>query len=76
MAFAVSACLAPVRWPARLLVLSAALAVSWSRMALGLHFPSDVLMAWVVGTLCALGVQWLGARPARRWPCLRVSLPD
>ena len=76
MAFAVSACLAPVRWPARLLVLGAALAVSWSRVALGLHFPSDVLMAWVVGTLCALGVQWLGARPARRWPCLRVSLPD
>ena len=56
MAFAVSAALAPVRWPARRLVGAAALALSWSRIALGLHFPSDVLAAWrapVCSTFCS-----------------------
>ena len=73
MAFAVSAALAPMRWPARVLVFSAALAMSWSRIALGLHFPSDVLAAWCLGTLCALSVQRLAAPAARRWPWARVS---
>ena len=65
MAFAVSAALAPVRWPARLLVGAAALALSWSRIALGLLFPSDVLAAWALGALCALAVQRLPA--PNRW---------
>lgn len=73
MAFAVSAMLAPVRWPARVLVFGAALAMSWSRVALGLHFPSDVLAAWCLGAACALSVQWLTAPAVRRWPWARVS---
>ncbi|MBK6866707.1 MAG: phosphatase PAP2 family protein [Burkholderiales bacterium] len=73
MAFAVSAALAPVRWPARVLVFAAALAMGWSRIALGVHFPSDVLAAWCLGTACALLVQRLTAPAARRWPWIRVS---
>lgn len=73
MAFAVSAALAPVGWPARALMLAAALVMSWSRVALGLHFPSDVLAAWCLGTLCALVVQRVTAPAARRAAALGVS---
>lgn len=73
MAFAVSAMLAPVRWPARVLVLAMALAVGWSRIALGLHFPSDVAMGCGLGTLCALAVQRLTLPACRRWPWARGS---
>ena len=72
MAFAVSASLAPLAWPARALVATAALLIGWSRIALGLHFPSDVLAAWCLGTLCALAVQRCSAPAARRWPRPRV----
>ena len=71
MAFAVAAMLAPVRWPARASVLIAALAVGWSRIALGLHFPSDVLVGWALGALCALVVQRLTLPTGRRWPWTR-----
>ena len=50
----------------------AALLIGWSRIALGLHLPSDVLAAWCLGTLCALAVQRCSAPAARRWPRPRV----
>ncbi|NPA27201.1 MAG: phosphatase PAP2 family protein [Chloroflexi bacterium] len=31
-----------------------ALGVSWARVALGLHYPTDVFAGWVVGVLAAL----------------------
>ncbi len=61
-AFALSACLAPLPWLVRGLLLATGLLVGWSRIALGLHFPSDVVAAICVGALCALAVQRLGAR--------------
>ena len=66
LAFGVSALWLPARWPVRGALLAAALAVAWSRIALGLHFPSDVLAGSALGALCALAVQGLTARAPRR----------
>jgi undecaprenyl-diphosphatase len=58
-AWAVSASLARPRLGA--LFGGVALLVGWSRVALGLHFPLDVLAAWALGAWCALLVQAGGA---------------
>lgn len=67
MALALSAMRAPMRWPARLLILAAGLAVGWSRPALGLHFPSDVLAGWGVAALCVFAVERASSL-ATLWP--------
>ena len=41
----------------------AALLVAWSRVALGLHFPSDVLAGAVVGFVGAYVSAWVPERP-------------
>jgi undecaprenyl-diphosphatase len=65
MAFAASACLAPMPWAVRSVLIGVALLVSWSRIALGLHFPSDVLAAWCVGGASAWTVQALAQAVTR-----------
>ncbi|MCZ2102860.1 MAG: phosphatase PAP2 family protein [Burkholderiales bacterium] len=39
--------------------------VAWSRLCLGMHFPSDVLAGAFVGTCCALAAVRLAARLPR-----------
>lgn len=57
-AFAVSIMLAPgAHWLVRVVLVVLAGLVAWSRIALGLHFPSDVLAAMLLGSLCALLAQ-------------------
>jgi len=47
------------------LLLASALAMAWSRVALGLHFPSDALAGLCLGVLCAALVQRAGPALAR-----------
>jgi undecaprenyl-diphosphatase len=82
MAFAGALWLAPLRWPIKAGALLCALAISWSRVALGLHFPSDVVAGWCLGTLCACAVsavatKWRsrGTRTARPSPAPGPSSP-
>ncbi len=50
---AVVACLWPLgSWPFRLLLLAVAAAVGWSRVALGAHFPADVVAGYLLGGAC------------------------
>ena len=45
------------------LLLALALAEGWSRIAVGVHFPTDVLAGWCLGALCA-------------WAAWRLPVPD
>ncbi len=50
---AVVACLWPLGpWPFRLLLLALAAAIGWSRVALGAHFPADVVAGFLLGGAC------------------------
>lgn len=49
-------------WSARLALLVFAVAVGWSRVALGAHFPADVLAGFALGWACMVA-----AGPLARW---------
>jgi len=44
-----------------------ALAVGVSRIYLGMHYPSDVLAGYAVGTACGTATAWAVHRVGRRW---------
>lgn len=50
------------RWPVLLLALAYALAMAYSRMVLGVHFPTDVLAGLMTGVASVTGVYWLMRR--------------
>jgi undecaprenyl-diphosphatase len=45
-------------WPVAAVTVPAALLITWSRLFLGLHFPSDVLAGMLLGTAVAALVCW------------------
>ena len=45
-------------WPKVLAVAAAAL-MGWSRLYVGVHFPSDVLAGAIIGSLCGVLASWL-----------------
>lgn len=55
----------PARW-ARVLALASAFLMAFSRLYVGVHYPTDVLAGAVMGTVCALLALWLG----KRWKVL------
>ena len=57
LSWALAASLAPLRNGMRALFLLAAVLVSWSRVALGLHFPSQILGGWALAVGCMLAAQ-------------------
>lgn len=58
-AFAAAVCMTlPWRW-ARVTALIAAAVMALSRLYVGVHFPSDVLVGTLIGTLCGLAGAWL-----------------
>ena len=73
-AFAVSALLSGWAPAARWALALAGLLVCWSRIAVGVHLPSDVMAAMLLGTFCAVAVQgtarWLSARRSGDWRSL------
>ena len=54
------------RWPALLLALTFALLVGYSRIHLGVHYPSDILGGWMAAIAWVTGVHLLLFRGARR----------
>jgi membrane-associated phospholipid phosphatase len=62
-AFATAVCIAYPKWYIIVPVYAWAIAVGYSRMDLGVHYPSDVLMGAIIGAgsayLCYKGQQWL-----------------
>lgn len=47
------------RWPALVLGLLFTLTIGWSRVDLGVHYPTDVLAGWLTGAAWVLGVYGL-----------------
>ena len=58
-AFALAVCMsAPKRWM-RIAAVCAAVVMGLSRLYVGVHFPSDVLVGAVIGSLCGLAGAWI-----------------
>ncbi|MFZ4548352.1 MAG: phosphatase PAP2 family protein [Bacteroidales bacterium] len=61
-AFAVGLSLIYPKWYIFIPSLLWATLIGYSRMVLGVHFPSDVLAGAIIGTVCTLICFWLGKR--------------
>ncbi|MFC6282117.1 MULTISPECIES: phosphatase PAP2 family protein [Polaromonas] len=54
-----------VGWPGRMGLLVFAVAVGWSRIVLGAHFPVDVVVGFALGWACVIAASPLARRVAR-----------
>ena len=49
-------------------LLGLSILVSYSRVYIGIHYPSDLAGGWLIGALCAAVVLLIHHRVQRRWP--------
>lgn len=71
-AFAMALCAAlPQKW-GKAVALTAAGMMGFSRLYVGVHFPSDVLVGAVIGTLCGFAGAWI-AKQLEEWVQRRRS---
>jgi undecaprenyl-diphosphatase len=64
-AFAIAVCtVLPWRW-AKITAVLVAVLMGFSRLYVGVHFPSDVLAGAVIGSLCGLLANWIVSRMIR-----------
>ena len=63
-----------LRWPALVVGTLFTFAVGWSRVDLGVHYPTDVLAGWLSGAAWVLGVYSL-LRPTRRPAAVNSGRP-
>ena len=72
---AVVGCLWPLGpWPFRVFLLALAAAVGWSRVALGAHFPADIVAGFLLGGACVVATYgWAVSlkRAAKAWRTTR-----
>ena len=67
LAWTVFAARSKRKWPWMVLAVFASLIVGFGRLYMGLHWPTDVMVGWVLGFSIALAaITWLRKRPIPR----------
>jgi undecaprenyl-diphosphatase len=51
-------------------LIGVSVAVSYSRIYIGIHYPGDVLAGWLLGAICAFFVLFMYRQVQKRWPKL------
>lgn len=72
-AFAAALCaVLPQKWAKAAALIAAAL-MGFSRLYVGVHFPSDVLAGVLIGTVCGLAGAWIGSAAFKRFGARRAA---
>jgi undecaprenyl-diphosphatase len=72
-AFAIAVCMVlPQRW-AKAAAVAAAVLMGFSRLYVGVHFPSDVLAGAFIGSMCGLLASWIVTKALERFKARAVQ---